>query len=246
MKPGTRLRWAWLIFWPALAFAQGGPPLVTDDPGTVEKGHWEINLAWTREHHPGETVSELPLVDINYGLSDHAHFKYEVSWLRLAGDGSARAGVSDSSLGVKWRFWDEDRHGVAVSTYPQLGFRTTGSSVQRGLSSGATTLMLPLQLQKSFGAISFNADLGYVRDSRSADTWFGGVAAGYEWRHWELLAEIHAEREVGAPGARVLLNAGCRRPLGKNLTLLFSLGRETYDRTERCATVSYLGLQLAR
>ena len=246
MKQGPRLLWAWLVFWPALAFGQGGPPLVTDDPGTVEKGHWEINLAWTREHRPGETVSELPLVDINYGLSDHAHFKYEVPWLRLAGDGSTRAGAGDSSLGVKWRFWDEDRQGVAVSTYPQVTFRTAGSSVRRGLSTGATALMLPLQLQKRLGAISLNADLGYVADSRSADAWFGGMAAGYGWREWELLAEIHGEREIGAPGARLLLNAGCRRSLGKNVTLLFSLGRETYDRTERCATVSYLGLQLER
>ncbi|MFT3792165.1 MAG: hypothetical protein QM741_14065 [Rudaea sp.] len=28
-----------------LAAAQGGPPLVTDDPGTPGNGKWEINLA---------------------------------------------------------------------------------------------------------------------------------------------------------------------------------------------------------
>jgi hypothetical protein len=32
-------------FLPAPAFAQGGPPLITDDPDTPGPGHWEINIA---------------------------------------------------------------------------------------------------------------------------------------------------------------------------------------------------------
>jgi hypothetical protein len=34
-----------LLLTPLSAFAQGGPPMVTDDPGTPGDGHWEINIA---------------------------------------------------------------------------------------------------------------------------------------------------------------------------------------------------------
>jgi len=38
---------------PLLARAQGGPPMVTDDPDTPGDGHWEINLAAIGAHTPG-------------------------------------------------------------------------------------------------------------------------------------------------------------------------------------------------
>jgi hypothetical protein len=50
------------------AHAQGGPPMITDDPGTPGDGHWEINIAATGRHASSFTEAELPLIDINYGL----------------------------------------------------------------------------------------------------------------------------------------------------------------------------------
>ena len=34
---------------------QGGPPMITDDPGTPGPGKWEINLAVAWAHRPAET-----------------------------------------------------------------------------------------------------------------------------------------------------------------------------------------------
>jgi len=61
-----------------MAQGQGGPPMVTDDPGTPGGGHWEINLAWTGEHSSGETTQDAPLLDLNYGVGDRLQVKYEV------------------------------------------------------------------------------------------------------------------------------------------------------------------------
>jgi hypothetical protein len=33
----------------AAGMAQGGPPMRTDDPGTLGKGNWEINIAATAD-----------------------------------------------------------------------------------------------------------------------------------------------------------------------------------------------------
>lgn len=237
-----------LFFLPAWLHAQGGPPLVTDDPGTPGPGRWEVNVAWTHERRPEQNVDEIPLLDINYGVGGSLQLKFEGSWLRLSGDGGPdRAGASDALVGVKWRFWDEDKHGLAASVYPQVGFAVLHSSERRGITSGATVLILPMELQKNFGPFEANLDFGYVGDSREDDAWFAGVALGRELTdRWELLAELHGESEVGRRGSSLLLNAGTRVRLGKQLTLLFSLGREVRNESEARATVSYLGLQITR
>ena len=64
-------------------FAQGGPPLITDDPGTPGDGNWEINLAFTAEKRKTERLYESPILHINYGLGERIQLKYEVPWLIL-------------------------------------------------------------------------------------------------------------------------------------------------------------------
>ncbi len=51
-----------LIFFisPLCVYAQGGPPLLTDDPGTPGPGKWEINLAFTAEKRHDENRFETP------------------------------------------------------------------------------------------------------------------------------------------------------------------------------------------
>ena len=91
--------------WPhSTVFAQGGPPLLTDDPGTPGKRNWEINIASTHFRSPGEHEFEAPLLDINYGLGDRIQLKYEVPYL-FDSDESApyRSAVGNSLFGAKWR-----------------------------------------------------------------------------------------------------------------------------------------------
>ena len=49
------------------ARAQGGPPLVTDDPGTPGAGKWEVNVAFTMDRTSDSGLYGAPLVDMNYG-----------------------------------------------------------------------------------------------------------------------------------------------------------------------------------
>ncbi len=48
---------------------QGGPPMITDDPGTPGPNKWEINLAVAWAHRPAEPL-DLPAIDLNYGLGE--------------------------------------------------------------------------------------------------------------------------------------------------------------------------------
>ena len=65
---------AWLVLLAALlpcgiAYAQGGPPFFTTDPGTPGNGNWEINVG-TMVSKQGDTRTyQLPQLDVNYGLA---------------------------------------------------------------------------------------------------------------------------------------------------------------------------------
>ena len=51
---------------PATTWAQGGPPLITDDPDTPGPRHWEINFASVIESSTLHRQIEAPLVVLNY------------------------------------------------------------------------------------------------------------------------------------------------------------------------------------
>ena len=115
---------AMLALGAGLAHAEGGPPLLTDDPGTVEPGHWEINLAWTSERSAAANYDEAPLADINYGLNETTQLKFEMPWVVESGHGTN--GFGAAIAGVKWRFVDQGEYGWLVSTYPQAAFMPPG------------------------------------------------------------------------------------------------------------------------
>ena len=100
----------------ARARAQGGPPFITDDPGTPDNRHWEINLGWIGDHNSGQASYQLPDFDINYGWGDRIQLKYE-SPIAAATDanGATRAGLGESLLDIKWRPYEHHRAGEPKS-----------------------------------------------------------------------------------------------------------------------------------
>jgi len=223
------------------AHAEGGPPLLTDDPGTVEPGHWEINLAWTAERSAGAKHDEVPLADINYGLNDATQLKFEMPWAVETGRGTN--GFGAAIVGVKWRFIDQGERGWLVSTYPQAAFLPPGLHHAASAESGVTWL-LPIEVQRDFGAFDAGFDVGRTL-AHAGDGWFGGVDLGRRISgRVELLAELHDETGDG-DGHELVFDVGARAKLAEHFTLLASLGTDV-DNTSgpRNRVVSYLGLQL--
>lgn len=228
--------------------AQGGPPLITDDPGTPGNHHWEINVAWTVEYNADETENEIPLIDWNYGVGDRLQLKYEVPWVvaREGGD-RARAGLGNGLAGIKWRFYDAGENGWQISTYPQIGFVNPGShSDRRALADSGTSLLLPFEVQRNLGICLLNFDCGHVfHPGEDAGEWFGGLALGRELRHGlELAAELHGNASGRFARDELALNAGLRLDLSERQTLLLSVGRDLHNTLgPRDRLISYLGLQ---
>src|SRR5207245_11755180 len=92
----------------SIARGQGGPPMITDDPGTPGNGHWENNVAIAFEHRPNEWSIAAPALDLNYGWGDHIQLNLEssVAVLKRSDDGPI-AGPGDAGVAVEWRFFDD-------------------------------------------------------------------------------------------------------------------------------------------
>jgi len=231
------------------AHAQGGPPMITDDPGTPGDGHWEINLAWTDTRAPGSTELGLPFLDANYGVGDRLQLNYQGSWnvLRESGE-PAVAGLSDSAVAVKWRFYDAGEQGWQASLFPRVTFLTPGShSDRRGLADPHTTFLLPFEVLKDLGFLSVDADFGRMFSAaREDEGWMGGLCVGREIaKGFELDAEVHATTTERVNRSEITANLGARIDLSAHTTLLLALGRDLRDTiAPRSSLLTYAGIQL--
>src|SRR5664279_2155617 len=103
--------------------AHAGPPILADDTGTPGPGKWEVNVGVDVIKLHDETHYDIPALDLNYGIGEHIQLNYSASWIVLdRRDEGTKSGLSNSEVAVKWRFLDEDKHGIAMSIYPRIIF----------------------------------------------------------------------------------------------------------------------------
>src|SRR5205823_11689975 len=230
---------------PRRVVAQGGPPLLTDDPETPGNRHWEINVAWTLSQKQNERLFAIPLIDINYGLGQHIQLKAEVPWLVLQERrGGTQSGIGSTNVGVKWRFLDKDRHGFAMSTYPQLEMRTSASSVKRGLIEQGSELLLPIEISQKLGPVTIDGEVGYQVVQRDKDEVLYGLVVGGEINNrLELVGEIHGTAKRNFASNELIFNVGGRFKMSKHYTLLFSAGRSLRTVTGHPTLLDYVGCQ---
>lgn len=208
------------------AFAQGGPPLITDDPGTPGNGKWEIILSTGLEKTDNNWRWEAPLLDVNYGLGDHIQLKFEVPWVVLDEESQgARAGIGNSLVGCKWRFLDAETHGLDMSLYPQLELNNSSRSAERGLVEDGSELLLPIEIGKNFGKLKLAMEAGLSLVEHGNDRFIFGLAAAYPIsRQLELTGEVHMEADEDFDHRLCIVNLGARYELSDVLTLLLSAG----------------------
>ena len=237
---------AFFISTMAICAAQGGPPLRTDDPGTPGNGNLEINIATTADRRPGERLYEAPLLDFNYGLGQRIQLKFEIPWVFLATDAApTKNGLGNSLVGFKWRFYENDKHKLEASVYPQLEFNNPNSSADRGLVERGVRFLLPMEATKTVGPVNLNAEAGYLISQFGSNEWIAGLAAGREVKpRLELLAEIYGTGKTDGTEHDVSFGLGGRYKLRERCLLLFMAGRSFNEGgVGGPHLVGYLGMQ---
>jgi len=240
-----------LIVTTASVWAQGSPPFYTDDAGTVEKKHWELDLGISTEHsRNGDHSWQAPSIGLGYGFTDNIEIDYGVPLVvvRPAGE-TAKSGLGNSIAGVKWRFFEDNTAKLAVSVSPQVEFDNPTSSRRRGLVENNTEFVLPLQMQKSFGETETALNLGrtfHAREADETDGWSAGVAAGRK-----ISGRLHLGVEFYGEAARkfdqgfLLLNVGALYEFNERISFSASLGRGIAG-ADRPDFVGFVGVQLMR
>jgi hypothetical protein len=228
-----------------VAFGQGGPPMITDDPGTPGNGKWENNLAVIFEHRPNETSIDVPEIDLNYGVGDHIQLTLQNAPVLLKRSGHGLiGGLSSTEAAVKWRFLDQATSGFDMSMFPRVIFNIEQSSVRRGLAEDGTRFQIPFQAAKTFGRLHLDAEFGPRAITVGRSEWLSGIVCGFDVaKPTMLMAELHDEWRMNFSRDVLTLNVGLRHEFTENYILIVSMGHELRSPDQPTALIGYFGMQ---
>lgn len=208
-------------------------PLVTDDTGTQGKGKFqlEVNGGYGRNKDKGVTTDTAQIsATLTYGPSDtvdvilglpYEHIKTEDSHVVTEGDG-----ISDTSLEMKWRFYEKD--GLSFGLKP--GFTLPTGDNGKGLGAGRATYHLFFLVTREMKPWAFHFNLGYTRNENKLDEnkniWHVSAASTVEVvKDLKVVGDIgterNASRNLNVPKAFIL--GGVIYSLWENLDVDFGV-----------------------
>lgn len=179
--------------------ALAGPPLATDDAGTVDPGKVEIELNGSYgydKHTVDVSTTKTDTIDgemkITTGLYKDLGISLAIPYLINArtdvdGDISTKNGIGDMTIEIKYRI--TELAGINFAIKPQLVIPTGNYS--KGLSEGHWHAGGTLIATKEFadGKYAMHANVGYehhnyrtmaIRDTTHGDLWSGSIAGEAE------------------------------------------------------------------
>jgi hypothetical protein len=230
----------------ASAFAQGGPPYYTNDPGTPGNLNWEINLGYMPFFYSGQSVSHTPDLDINFGIGDRIQLTYENAWLRVQNPFSAtKFGLGQSNPGVKWRLYDAGESGLSVSVFPQFFLNNPDDAVRRGITPASSSFLLPVEFARKFGPVDVDYEIGYQFVHKGPDGWITGVVVGHDFTpKVEGDVEFYNQGTFHPSAYQPTIGFGARYKIHRPVILLFMAGRSLEPtRPNQSRFVGYFGLQ---
>src|SRR5271155_728114 len=237
---------AGLIFCSTRAWAQGGPPLLTNDPGTPGPKNWEINLAVMPVLAHGVHDYQLPQLDFNYGVGPAIQLTFEVPYVLQTVPGQpTRTGFSNSFPGVKWRFID-NKKGWNVSIFPQMELNGSADAIRHGIAQSATRFLMPMEVQRNVGPLELDLEAGYYFPIHGHEERIIGFAAGHNFtKKAELIGEVYNDRAMGTLPHDTTWDLGGRYGFHKGLIFLFMAGRSfSGNSSGQPNFLAYIGVQI--
>ncbi|MQR00145.1 transporter [Glaciimonas soli] len=182
----------YLTFVMPAAFA--GHPFVTDDTNTQGTGNQQLeaNTDWASQD--GASVHEGNIT-YTVGASD----KLDV-YVNVPVTYTTPRGLNDTTLGAKWRFYEEGAMSFALR--PELILPTGNQHFGNGNGRTSTTLTLigsydaaPWTFNANIGISSDRYDLQIDRDENQRAVWYASTAASYQLNEqWMVAADIGVAR----------------------------------------------------
>ena len=181
-----------------------GPPLVVDDPETLDRGHFELFTSFLYAKEGSLRSYDAPS-QLTIGLakgwecSINAAYQYHAE---VGGTPDTVNGVLSLEVGTKFRLLNQAPDmpvSLALSGRLRFPISSNAKYADQGKPSGGAILVLARKL----GEFSVNANVGYGvggaqnRDLVS-DAWFFGLAAQRIFaKKYTLFTEVYAMPQVG-------------------------------------------------
>jgi len=179
-------------------------PLITDDAGTIGGGNRQIELnseyGHDRQHGAGvltEAGAGEIATSFSYGLSDAVDVVLGLpyQWASSEEDGvetGDEEGIGDTSLEVKWRFYEHN--GLSLAVKP--GLSLPSGNEEQGLGNGRATYGAMFITSREIAPWAFHLNLGYVRNENNTgdrkDIWHASLAGVVE-----VTATLKAVANIG-------------------------------------------------
>ncbi|MGI9292222.1 MAG: transporter [Gammaproteobacteria bacterium] len=208
--------------------AYAAVPTATDDTGLAGVGVYEFSVFATGESRDSGDSYELPVVEVETGLTDSLAVFAAGARQVINPDGeSSSSGWGNAEFGAKLLLWDQDN--VRLAFVPTYSFGLRRSSERRGLVEDLDILSFPVVASYESGAWTFTGSVAYDMTSSSEDGIFYGFWTGYKVGNWFWLAEIYGEEVSGSDDAATNARLGFEWEFMEETNLLFSVGTGLTD-----------------
>ena len=232
----------------ALLAAASGPVRASEDTDTPGAGRWEINLGLRGQSSAGLWELAAPEADVNYGWGECTQLMLALQRLELHARGQPRrTGMGSATIGLKWRFADQEQAGLDLALLPSYSRSVSSGAVRRGLLEPGDSLVLPLVAGIKTGATGWYAEAGRNFVENGADEWL----AGFKLTH-PCLPSLECRFEIQRSLARGQLGhtesgVGLKWRISDELVLQASAARDVHPRdASRHQLIVKTGIQLLR
>lgn len=211
--------------------------MLTTDPGTPGKNHWEVNTS-LNFHFSTQSHIQIPATEIVYGIGNYYQVSVQLPLPDVELNKSHFTTFTQPQMGFKCKLLDEQKQSVSFSIYPQIIL-----PIQKEQD---IQVFLPLEFEKSFNNFRVGEEIGYF--ILSPNIIFNGTIVGYHFKNdLELMSEFTFSKIISqAQSTTGLLNFGCRKQLNNHLVCMTSMGTEiiTPNNEEKQYLFGLVGVQL--
>lgn len=198
----------------------GGPPMITTDPNTPGKNHWEINTS-LNYHFSTQADIQIPTTEIVYGIGNHYQISAQLPVTNIELNKSHFTNFTQPQMGVKCQFLDEQQNSISFAVYPQIILPLEKEQDPQ--------IFIPLEFEKTFNNFRIGEEIGYFV-LNNPKTIFNGTIVGFRFKNdLELMGEFYFSKTINKSQSTTgLLNFGFRKQLNKHLVLMSSMGTEIF------------------
>jgi hypothetical protein len=93
--------------------------------------NWDSNLGYKPFLYSGQSIIHTLDMEINFGLGDRIQLTFENAWLCVdSQQAPPKCGLGQEQLRLKWRSYEDEESGFAISVFPKFSLNNPNHSVR--------------------------------------------------------------------------------------------------------------------